>query len=358
MLILHRYLIREIVKQFMTILVTVVSIYLVVDFFEKIDTFMEAGAPMSALISFLFYKIPFIIAQIVPVGTLLSILITLGLMNKKNEIIALKSCGIGIYSLFKPIVVYGLISGIFLFFLSEAIVPMTMFKSHGIFLKEVKKVSAMTSRGKTIWIKGKRSIIHIMHYDPPTGTIFGITIHQFDENFKLTLRIDAKEGSFRNGEWALKEVMEQKINTETNVLEANFYPEKAQSVTLLPEDLRRVSKKSQEMSFGELLDFIESIQSEGYDAGNYWVDLHAKTALPFACLIMSMVGTGIAIRREFKDRLALMVSSGAAIIFIYWVLFSFCISLGYGRVLPPVLSAWLANFIFLCFGGISLIDAE
>ena len=63
---------------------------------------MEAGIPASRCVVLLLYKLPFIVVQIGPVGFLLSILIALGLMSKHNEVIALKSCGIGKSRLLKP----------------------------------------------------------------------------------------------------------------------------------------------------------------------------------------------------------------------------------------------------------------
>ena len=95
MTILYRYVTREILLTFFIVLVAVMSIYVAIDFIEKIDNFMEAGVPATRCIVYLIYKLPFIVVQIAPVGFLLSILIALGLMSKNNEIIALKSCGIG-----------------------------------------------------------------------------------------------------------------------------------------------------------------------------------------------------------------------------------------------------------------------
>jgi lipopolysaccharide export system permease protein len=358
MYILHKYLIREILKHFGTIMIAVVGIYLMVDFFEKIDNFMDAGASLTTALQFILFKTPFVVAQILPVGILLSTLITLGLMNKYNEIIALKSGGVGIYPLFKPIAVFGLIIGIFLFFLSEAIVPITKARADDIFLTKGRKDSALTTQGTNIWIKGKHSITHITHYNLMDSTVFGVTIHQFNDDFKLIRRVDASSGVFKNGEWILQGIMEQRINTDTNELAVSFYDQKAESVTLLPEDLKRVAKNSERMSYEELRNYIGSIEAEGYDARTYRVDLHAKTALPFVCLIMAMIGTGIAVREKFKGSLALVIACGIGIIFLYWVIFSFCVSLGYGGILPPVIAAWLSNFLFLCFGGIVLLDAE
>ena len=103
MSIIYNYLNREIFKNFGIIVVVVVGIYVAVDFFEKIDDFMEAALPFSRAVTFFIYNIPFVVAQILPVGLFLSILIVFCLMSKSNEIIALRSSGISIYYLLWPL---------------------------------------------------------------------------------------------------------------------------------------------------------------------------------------------------------------------------------------------------------------
>lgn len=358
MYILHKYLIKNVIKHFSIITALVVGIYLVVDFFEKIDKFMEAGAPLSAALWFFLYKTPFIIAQTLPVGIMLSVLVTLGLMGRHNELIALRSSGIGIYTLFKPMAAVGLASGILLFFLSEVVVPISMSEANSFYLKEVKKVSAVATRENNIWIKGNRIIAHIQHYNPLDRRVFGVTIHQFDEQFKLIRRLDASRGFFQDGTWVLENIMEQVIDRDTNAFNVTFSDRQAESVKLLPEDLKRVAKKSEEMGFEELRNYISTIEAEGYDAGKYRVDLHAKAALPFVCLIMCMVGSGIAVRKSVKEGLPIVLAYGIGLVFVYWVVFSLCLSLGYGGMLPPVVAAWLANLAFSCLGGILLLNAD
>ncbi|GAJ20864.1 unnamed protein product, partial [marine sediment metagenome] len=70
-----KYLTREIFKYFGIVLLTAVSIYLSVDFFQRIDNFIEADLPFSKIISFFQLKIPLIIAQITPVGILIAVII-------------------------------------------------------------------------------------------------------------------------------------------------------------------------------------------------------------------------------------------------------------------------------------------
>ena len=112
------------------------------------------------------------------------------------------------------------------------------------------------------------------------------------------------------------------------------------------------------MSYNALRALIRKVEAEGYDATRYRVDLNYKIAFPVVCLIMCLVGTGIAVRGKLKEGLPVIVSYGMGIAFLYWIVLSFCVSLGYGEILPPVAAAWAANLIFLCVGGIVLINAE
>jgi len=360
----------------------VISIYVAVDFFEKIDDFMEAGLPFSRILVFLTFKIPFIIAQIIPICIMLSVIVVFGLMTKNNELIALKSSGVTIYYLLKPVLIIGLILSLLLFFISEVIVPITMERANGIWLKEVKKESAVISKEKNIWIKGDRLITHITYYNPAEKAIFGISINAFDKDFKLVRRIDAKKGLFKNGEWLLYEVIEQNFIIDNQVLlhmekewslyeviEQNFnkkngrpriklYKEKLEKLDFLPDDLQRIIKKSEEMNFNELLNYIRKVEAEGYKATIYRVDLYAKIAFPLVCLIVCIIGAGIAFKRKIKEGLPVNVACGIGIAFLYWILHSFCVSLGYGDMLSPLVAAWSANLIFSCFGIVILLNAD
>ena len=119
MSILTRYLIREIIKHCCIVLAVVVTIYLAVDFFENIDDFLEAGVSIVPALWYFLFKIPFVIAQVLPIGLLLAILITFGILSKRNVLIALKSSGVSIFHLFKPVAALGFLSTLLLFCLSE-----------------------------------------------------------------------------------------------------------------------------------------------------------------------------------------------------------------------------------------------
>lgn len=358
MTIVDKYLAREILKSLVVVMAVVLGLYVIVEFFNKIDSFMKAGLPVSRLIQYLQLMLPSIIAQISPVGLLLAVLITFGLMNKNNEIIALKSGGVSVYYFLRPVLTISILMGVLLFSLSEIVVPITISKANRIWLMEVKNKPTLTSKQRNIWVKGRRAIYFIQYFNPQNQTISGIILNFFDKEFKLIRRIDAQKGVYDQGKWIFYESMEQILDKESENYNMQFHSQKAENVDFLPEDLMRVFKKSDEMNIAELFAYIREVESEGYDATTFRVDFHARFAYPVITIIVCILATGIAVKRKSREGPSVSIGFGAVLVFLYWVLHSFCLSLGYGGLLPPIISAWISNIIFSCYAVLNLINAE
>jgi hypothetical protein len=104
MTIIGRYVTREIARYFGIILLIVLGIYVTVDFIEKVDNFIDAGLAWQRAFLYFLYKLPFIMVQMTPVGILLAVMITFGLMAKNNELLALRIGGVSLVSLMRPII--------------------------------------------------------------------------------------------------------------------------------------------------------------------------------------------------------------------------------------------------------------
>ncbi len=356
MQIIPKYLIKETLKIFAIVLAAAISIYLVVDFFEKIDDFVEASVSLSDVLMFFILRVPLIITQVTPVGVLLAVLIVLGLMARNNELVVLQSSGIGSHYVARPLLVLGLVFSVFLFFFSEIIVPMTLAKANDIYKLKVDRRVA-TFKQKDIWIKGHRAIYHITYFNPARETISGVSLYYFDDEFNIAMRLDAKTGIYRDGQWLLRDCLEQ-IHLEDGSYQITYPAQRWIQIDLDPESLKRVVKKSEEMSFNELATYIQKVKDEGYDVAPYQVDWQAKMAFPAVCFVMALVGTAIGLRSKKGEGLGMGITYGIGTAFAYWVIYSFFISLGYHSVLGPLVSAWLTNILFVFLGLLLLLHVD
>jgi len=355
--VLHRYLIREMVLYFTVVLVLVLTLFVAIDYLGRMDNFIESGISMFRALEFVLLKTPFMVVMFIPVGVLLAALVVFGIMARRNELVALRSGGVSIYQLFRPVLFFSAAAAVAMFFISETVSPIAMARANQIKKMEISKNAVLSSTEKNIWIKSEDTILYIRYYEPSQSAIYGVALNEFDDDFRLLRRIDAEKGVYRQGGWTLSGVLEQRLDPESGKYSVQNLPEQAVAMDIVPEDLRRVVKKSEEMSYRELSEHIRKVESEGYDASAYRVDLHAKIAFPFVCLIMGAVGLGIAAGRWTGRSLPGAITTGIGAAFVYWILHSFCISLGRGEILPPIVAAWAANFVFALFGAITVQSA-
>lgn len=356
--LINRYIIVQIAKFFFLALAAVLCIFVAIDYLGTMDEFLQANISLWRALQYVLLKIPFIMTQTMPVVLLIALLVVFGLMSKYNELVVLNASGISIYALVRPVLMVAAAAALFLFYLSEQVVPLTMHQSNAIKNREIDKSSHIAVKEENIWIKGQRQITHIKYFDPASHAIFGFTRYFFDAQFRLTRRIDARKGQFQKGAWVLYDCMQQVLNTSDGTYRVSLDQTLAEDLQLQPSDFRRIVRKSEEMTFGQLLAYVHKVEAEGYAATAYRVDLYAKSAYPFVCIIMALVGIGLTARRRLDKGLAVSITYGIGIGFLYWIFQSFCISLGYGRILPPVVAAWMANIVFLCGGLLLVMNAE
>jgi len=355
MTILDRYISQQIVRYFGATFALVTVIYMIADFFEKVDKLIESGLAFPKAALYFVSRIP--LEHLIPASTLLSVLVVFGMMNKHNEITALKTGGVSIYRLLKAPFALGVIFSLVLLMFSEILLPIVRSNANRIWMEEVKKVQT-TSRRKNIWLKGHRSIYHIQFFDPVRLKAFDVSLNFFDDDFRLTRRIDAREGEYTEGHWVFREAMEQVRNPDDGSFVVRHRDQMSVPLDFEPLDLKRVAKASDEMSLPELADYIQTAESEGYDTTTYRVDFHAKIAYPLVCLILSAIAVAIAGRGKRGENLAIVLVTGIGLAFCFWVLHGFSLSLGYAGMLPPLVAAWLPNLTYFFTAVVLLLRAE
>jgi lipopolysaccharide export system permease protein len=120
---LDRYVLREQLAALAAGLVFFVSIFVVVDVFEKIDTFLDNQVPLATVLLYYLVSIPGIILQVLPMAMLLSCLIALGQIGRSNELTAMRAAGIGPARIAAPILIAAFLTSALVFVTNEIFLP-------------------------------------------------------------------------------------------------------------------------------------------------------------------------------------------------------------------------------------------
>ncbi|MFQ5903123.1 MAG: LptF/LptG family permease [Candidatus Binatia bacterium] len=191
--ILDRYLIRGFMRIFVITLLGTTALYLIVDFFDRVDNLLKTGTPLWTSIRYFLYKLPLLISRVFGFAALFSTLFSLGMLSRTQEITAMRSSGLSLRRISLPLLLISFLICIFTFFWNEALVPIFTRKSQYIYKTEVKKKQPRSLVGtKDIWMRGEGAFISVDHFDTKKGVLEGVSIYLLDRDFSLRGLFEAR----------------------------------------------------------------------------------------------------------------------------------------------------------------------
>jgi lipopolysaccharide export system permease protein len=348
-----RYILRTFFRLFGLSLAAFVGLYLLVEFFERIDDFIEYHAPAGLAVAYFLNKTPLIITQVTPLACLMAVFMTLGSFTRTAELTAMQAGGISLGRIAGPLLRMGLYFSLIILAANEFIVPSSVKQARHILSTEVRGGPAVIYKRDKIWLRHNRNILNIRLARPKQQTLEGISLISFDDRFRINQRLDADSATFTDRQWLCRNVVSRSFDpTSGDLTSEQKISEKLLDLSVTPDDFKVPgSKRNEDLSISELRHLARKLQKEGYNPTRFQVDLHARIAAPFACLIMTFLGIPFAIRKGRGTSLALGIAISIGIGAIYFVLQAALLAFGYSGVFPPVIAAWGANVLFLLFGS-------
>ena len=122
-LILDDYVLREFLTTFVMVLCTFVLLMLVFTFFELLGDIIRNRTPLVTVGEYLFNLIPSMVYTLLPLGVLVAVLVTFGVLNRSSELTAMKATGISLYRVIVPVLVIAAILAVGLFLFDESYLP-------------------------------------------------------------------------------------------------------------------------------------------------------------------------------------------------------------------------------------------
>jgi len=329
-----------------------IGIYLLVDFFEKVDRFIDYGAGIDEYLTYLGHSIPFVLVQILPLAILTSMVLTLGGLSRTNEMTALRACGISLARVTRPLLGIILLLCSLQLLVHEYLVPWNVRTLNELVEVKLRGREQIRLTQSKIWYRSDNRIINIDLVQPREQKLRGVTIFEIHQGSTIVRRIDASEAEFRDQRWLAATLVERSFDPQSGTLSQTRHLENSPlAIDRLIDDFARMEDLNAELGARQLAQLAARLEQQGYDATRQRVDLQARLAAPFTGLVMGLLGIPFALQRGRQSNLALGVGLSLAIGAAYFIIQSAVISFGYAGALPPLLAAWTANLIFTLLAG-------
>lgn len=349
--ILDRYILRKFLAIFLLVFFSMLAVFIIITFFERIDTVYQHNKSIADFFRFIWYKIPDFVHQILPVTGLAAALLSLGILTKFNEITAMKTCGISLYRTILPVLFLASLLSFVSFYLQENVLPYSNKKAEETW-DQINDIPPRTSgQLDRRWVlsKNKARIFHYRYFDPISSSFSQISVFDIDpKTWELKRRIFAEKATLIEQRLSLMNCWSRLYKGDMTV---EFENRTVMSLALNENKsyFLKEWKEPDQMRYGELKRYIADIEERGFETVRFKVDLNYKLSFPLSSLIMVILGIPFAFsmgKRGTLFGLGLSVVIGM----FYWGAIGIFKSLGYANFLNIFLAAWGPNILFGLIG--------
>jgi len=342
----------------MIIMAGFIAIYVLIDFFEKIDNFMEKGKSMGLMLKFFLLNIPFILEQVEPVCILLAGVVTLGMLNRSNELIALKACGITLKQICGPIILAGLVFSLFFLTMSQVILPKTIAVTNRIWNEEVKgKVPLGIYRNGRYYYRGAEGFYSFARPDVRKNDFLYFSYSSWNDQYQLNSLIAAERATWNNGSWILYKGQVQTAEGQGQYATEVFtkrdfgFPER-------PSDFFVPEYRSQELSLVGLFLDARHKRSKA-EANKAWAEFFGRISYIMLGLPLLLLGLPLLLKvyRNWGRDLSLAIPVSCGLAFVCWGIWGIMQSLAKANYLNPLVAASTVHLI-IGLTGIYLLLKE
>lgn len=354
MTILDRYILRQVIEMFIMGVFVFTSIIFASDtFITLIKQIALYGIPFKVALMIIILNLPQVFVMTIPMGVLLATVMTLNRLSLASEITVMRSCGIGLNRIAKPIFIFSLVMCIASFAINETVVPVTAKQS---------KDLALWALGQKNIPEGKQNFIFKELKD--NGTLkrlfyVGYCKHKVLHNITVldlskpdTIQVlQAQDGSTSPSGWEFNRGAIYTVAQEGKILNTTFFESSlAQFGIDLSKELNQNVTK--EHNFVSLVKYmIQNPDKVSKERNIYLIALYDKLALPITTIVLVLLGVPLAITPP-RVRYNRGFLFSILIIFTYYLIRALSISFGEAGSLPPFFAAWMANIVLSVAGAI------
>jgi lipopolysaccharide export system permease protein len=361
---LDRYILAETIGPLALGFLVYTFILLIRFLFQSAEMIIRRGLPVSIIGRLLLLTLPNIVVLTLPMSLLFGILIAVGRLSSDSELIAMRSCGVSLVALYRPIL---LLSAVLTVINTLLMVYALPWGNHSLQLLRLEILTQSVSQQvqpRVFYEEWEGKLVYVFEVPPGESRWKGVFLAESipnSENNQITVA-DWGEVKVQNaGERVvlrLYNALRHKVNLNAPdryeisrhqrldlVLDDQFTSEQKAKIS--------VSKGIRELTLSELL-HLESDPTAADEQHNLArVEIHKKFAIPMACMVFGLFALPLGINNRRGGKASGFALSIGILILYYVLLSNGEEAAHYGRI-PAWVAMWAPNLL-LAVGGIFLL---
>ncbi|HEV3220582.1 MAG TPA: LptF/LptG family permease [Candidatus Acidoferrales bacterium] len=347
------YVLRNFIFYFVLVMTVFTFLFEIFTFFELLDDIARNHASFIVVSNYFLYLIPFLVYKIAPFGVLIGALITIGVMSKNNEVVAIKASGVSLYRLAWPIIGASAILGLGLLTLENTYLPYFNQRQNAL-RSEIKGKPAQTYLRGRGWIKGTNDkVYNYQIFDPDKSLFGGLNVFELDPaTYQLKRRVFASRAQWspEQNVWMLEGGWVRDFSGDHITSFKQFTVYSLSELNEPPTYFNREVRQSDQMNWRELANYISELRQAGFDVSKLTVQWQEKFAFPMIAPIITLLAIPFAFLVGTRGAVG-GIAIGVGIAIVYWAASALSEALGGVGQLPATMAAWSPNAIFTFLGA-------
>jgi len=356
--ILDRYVARVWMGKFVMVSVAFWALFVLVSFSDLVDDIQQNKVKGRVVLHYFAFQAPFTVHLIMPVAVLMAVLITFGVMGRRNEITAMKAGGISVYRASLPALTLGATVALLMFGMSEFVLPpmnKVADRDFNVIKGRPPQSSDMLQRR---WILGPDGrMYHYDYFEPRAegAVLYGLSVYDTDPGrWDLRDLLYAGRANWNGFGYDIERGWRRSFGEQP--VFRSFLSARTREIEP-PSYFGQEERKADTLRFAELRNHIVALQRLGLDVVPLRVQLHRKVSFPVVCVVMTLLGIPFAFVVARKGALY-GIAASIVIAIVYWACIAIFDALGNHAALPPILAAWAPNMLFGAAGLYMMLTLE
>jgi LPS export ABC transporter permease LptF/LPS export ABC transporter permease LptG len=350
--IIDLYLLRRFFSYFVLLMVSFILLFHIFTFFELLDDIARHRVPFLIVVDYFRYLTPYLLYQLAPLGALVAVLVTLGVMSKNNEIVACKASGISLYRLAVPLLLAGLTLAATMIIMDDVYLPYTNQRQDAL-RNQIKGRPAQTYTRPQRWIFGEKGKIYNYDLFEPDKNLFaGLTVVELEPGtFHVKRRVFANQARWSDSQnvWVLESGWVRDFRDGQIEKYQKFTATTLPELTEPPTYFNREVLQASQLSFRQLGSYIEELHRAGFDVSALTVQWYVKIAFPLITPVCMLLAIPYAFRVGARGAIG-GVAVGLAVGIAYFSLARLLEAMGGVGQMPPPFAAFAPDLVFYFLG--------
>jgi len=349
LVILYRYLWRECWGMFAVSLLAITTIVFMGRITRVMQMIITKGVGLADILRFCLLLLPYLLLFTIPMAGMIAVLVTFLRLSNDNEIMALKTSGVGVVQLLPPVLAFGLvITGASLFFSLYA-TPWGNQEMRQL-LTDVTKRRADLGIQEQVFNNDFSGVVLFVNSVPEGGGLMeGVFLADYrDPQVPYVISSDRARLDYdQQSERLVLHLLQGRVlrlgeeRTSFHSVEFDSYQIPLELFQFAPRP-----KSEEEMFLGELRQALAGAAAGSVERNKLLIEINRRFSLPLGVTVMILTVMPLGISTQIKGR-AVGLILGLVIFLLYYLLLTAAWRLGSQGYIPPALAPWLPDLVFL-----------